>query len=60
MANNWRTVVDAAGVERRVRPVDAREIEAVAQGVEVVKPEAPKEAVIEVDDQSVAPKAKKK
>ena len=53
--DKWVTVIDDAGVERTVRRVDAREIEAN-------KVEAPKviEPLIEVDDKSVAPKAKKK
>ncbi len=57
MRDKWVKVVDDAGIERTVRGVDAREIEAAkAEGaVKEVVP-AP-EPLIEVDDQSVAPKA---
>lgn len=53
----WRTVIDAAGIERCVRNVDAREIEEqTAAIVETPKvAEAPKADIV-IDDQSVAPK----
>jgi hypothetical protein len=60
MANKWRTVVDAAGVERRVRHVDAREIEEAAQGNRPEPAEVVVAEMVEVDDQSVAPKVGKK
>jgi hypothetical protein len=68
--DKWVTVIDGAGIERRVRRVDAREIEegkarrAEAAGqvaeakAEVVKPEP--EPLVEVDDQSVEPKVSSK
>ena len=61
--DKWVTVIDGAGIERRVRRVDAREIEeGKARRAGEAKAEAPKEVepLVEVDDQSVAPKAAKK
>jgi hypothetical protein len=66
--DKWVNVIDGAGRQVRVRRVDAREIEegkerraAEAKG-EVVKAEpvaVPVEMPVEIDDQSVAPKASK-
>lgn len=67
-ANKWVTVTDGAGREVKVRRVDAREIEegkarraAEAKGeTPTPAPVAVIEPIVEVDDQSVAPKATKK
>jgi hypothetical protein len=62
--DKWVTVIDGAGIERRVRRVDAREIEegkarrAGEAQAEEVKPEP--EPLVEVDDQSVEPKVSSK
>lgn len=61
--DKWVTVIDGAGREVRVRRVDAREIEeGKARRAGEAKPEPVKEVepLVEVDDQSVAPKAAKK
>jgi hypothetical protein len=73
--SKWANVIDGAGIERRVRRVDAREIEegkarreAEARGEEVHSDGTPKvtyseaQAAVhaEVDDQSVAPKVSTK
>lgn len=70
LPNKWVTVIDGAGIERRVRRVDAREIEEgkarraaeaageIAEAKMDIEPvaEAEIEPVIVVDDQSVAAK----
>lgn len=57
--NKWVTVTDAAGVERTVRRVDAKEIQEIVAGLKPEPKEKAVEAVVEVDDHSVAPKAAK-
>jgi hypothetical protein len=62
--DKWVTVIDGAGIERRVRRVDAREIEEGkarrAGEVKVVEAKPEPEPLVEVDDQSVEPKVSSK
>lgn len=67
--DKWVNTIDGAGRQVRVRRVDAREIEegkarraaeAAGERVPGESVAAPVEPVVEVDDQSVAPKASKK
>lgn len=55
----WVTVTDGAGVQRTVRPADAREIEASKAASSAPETSAPQveTATIAIDDQSVAPKS---
>ena len=59
----WVNVIDPAGVERKVRRVDAREIQEAVDalnGVAKAEPEVVVAEMVEVDDRSAAPKASKK